>query len=44
MYKDQIKEYVSKVAWLEEHFTIRQENVNQKRKKYLITNNIINFN
>jgi len=26
--KNQIKEYVSKVAWLEEHFTIRQENAN----------------
>jgi len=26
--KKQIKEYVSKVAWLEEHFTIRQENAN----------------
>jgi len=26
--KSQIKEYVSKVAWLEEHFTIRQENAN----------------
>jgi len=26
--KNQLKEYVSKVAWLEEHFTIRQEKAN----------------